>query len=51
MLTPGHLVSALATAGVVAVIAITPTASSNAYSAHAGAKKADVAARHGHPIK
>ncbi|HEY7622691.1 MAG TPA: hypothetical protein VH834_23160 [Solirubrobacteraceae bacterium] len=51
MLSPAHLVSALATAGVVAAIALTPAASSNAYDAHAGPKKADVGARHGHPIK
>jgi hypothetical protein len=51
MLTPAHLVTALATAGVVAAITLTPAASSNAFDAHAGPKKADIGARHGYPIK
>jgi hypothetical protein len=50
-LSPAHLATGLATAGVIAAIALTPTAASNAADAHAGPKKADVAARHGHPIK
>ena len=51
MVSPAYLVSALATAGVVAAIALTPTASSNAYDAHAGPQKADIGARHAHPIR
>jgi hypothetical protein len=51
-LSPTHLVCALATAGVVAAIALTPTASSNAASdGHGGAKKPDVAARHGRVMR
>jgi hypothetical protein len=49
MLSPAHLVTGLATAGVIAAIALTPTAPSSA--ADAGPKKADVGARHGHAIR
>ena len=46
MLSPAHLVTALATTGVIAAIALTPAATSNAFDAHAGPKKADIGARH-----
>jgi hypothetical protein len=49
-LSPAHIVTGLATAGVIAAIALTPTASSSAADAHAGPKKADIGARHIHPV-
>jgi hypothetical protein len=52
MITPAHLAAVLATAGVVAAIALTPTASSDAAGAKAGHhKRPDVGARHAHPIR
>jgi hypothetical protein len=51
MLTPTHFAAVLATAGVVAAIALTPTASSNAANTKSGPKHPDISARHGHPIR
>jgi hypothetical protein len=51
MLSPAHLVTALATAGVIAAVALTPAASSNAFDAHAGPNHADIGARHGHTVR
>jgi hypothetical protein len=51
MLTPAHILTGLATAGVVAAIALSPTAPSSAADAHAGPKKADIGARHAHGIR
>ncbi len=51
MIAPAHFAAVLATAGVVAAIALTPTASSGAADAQPGPKRPDVGARHGHPIR
>jgi hypothetical protein len=51
MITPAHFAAVLATAGVVAAIALTPTASSDAAGAKAGHQRPDIGARHGHPIR
>jgi hypothetical protein len=51
MITPAHLAAMLATAGVVAAIALTPTASSDAFHAKSAPKRPDIGARHGHQIR
>jgi hypothetical protein len=51
MITPAHLAAMVATAGVVAAIALSPTASSDAAGAKVGHKGPDIGARHGHPIR